>query len=77
MLVTAWRAASRPGHAGQRYFGRLTEIYTGKRPTYYRGPGKKYYPQTMTWQLSSTMGGPGRSNQAMPNRDHAHSPLAS
>ncbi len=60
VLVTAWRAASRPGHAGQRYFGRLTEIYTGKRPAYYRGPGKKYYPQTMTWQLSSTMGGPGQ-----------------
>ena len=59
VLVTAWRAAPRPGHAGQRYFGRLTDIYTGKRPTYYRGPGKKYYPQTVTWQLSGAMGGPG------------------
>ena len=24
VLVTAWRAASRPGHAGQRYFGRVS-----------------------------------------------------
>ncbi len=58
VLVTAWRAVPRPGHAGQRYFSRLTDIYTGKRPTYYRGPGKKYYPQTVTWQLSGAMGGP-------------------
>lgn len=58
VLVTAWRAVARPGHPGQRYFSRLTDIYTGKRPTYYRGPGKKYYPQTVTWPLSSTMGGP-------------------
>jgi hypothetical protein len=55
VLVTAWRAVARPGHAGQRYFSRLTGIYTGKRPTYYRGPGQKYYPQTVTWPLSGTM----------------------
>ncbi len=60
VLITAWRAVPRPRHAGQRYFSRLTEIYTGKRPTYYRGPGKKYYPQTVTWHLNGTLGGPRR-----------------
>ncbi|MGH3394047.1 MAG: hypothetical protein ACRDPO_05090 [Streptosporangiaceae bacterium] len=58
VLVTAWRAVPRPGHAGQRYFSRMTDIYTGRRPAYYRGPGKKYYPQTVTWQLTGTTGGP-------------------
>lgn len=58
VLITAWRAVPRPRHAGQRYFSRLTEIYTGKRPAYYRGPGKKYYPQTVTWHLTGTIGGP-------------------
>jgi len=58
VLVTAWRAESRPGHAGQRYFSRLTEIYTGKRPTYYRSGGRKYHPQTVTWPLSATIGSP-------------------
>jgi len=58
VLVTTWRAESRPGHAGQRYFSRLTEIYTGRRPTYYRSGGRKYHPQTVTWQLGATIGAP-------------------
>ncbi|HEX3493010.1 MAG TPA: hypothetical protein VHU92_26975, partial [Streptosporangiaceae bacterium] len=58
VLVTAWRAEPGPGHAGQHYFSRLTEIYTGKRPTYYRSGDKKYHPQTVTWQLGATIGGP-------------------
>ncbi len=32
VLVVLWRAQARPGHAGQRYFSRLTMIFTGKRP---------------------------------------------
>jgi len=32
ILTVLWRAEPWPGHAGQRYFSRLTWIYTGKRP---------------------------------------------
>jgi hypothetical protein len=32
VLTVLWRAESRPRHAGQRYFSRLTFIFTGKRP---------------------------------------------
>ena len=31
VLVALWRAEPRPGHAGERYFTRLTIIYTGNR----------------------------------------------
>ena len=30
VLVTVWRAQGRPGHAGQKYFSRMTVIHTGK-----------------------------------------------
>jgi hypothetical protein len=32
VLTVLWRAEARPGHAGQKYFSRLTFIFTGKRP---------------------------------------------
>jgi hypothetical protein len=32
VLLVAWRARPWPQHAGQRYFSRLTWIFTGKRP---------------------------------------------
>ena len=32
VLTVGWRAVARPGHAGQRYFSRLTFIFTGKKP---------------------------------------------
>ena len=32
VLTVLWRAEARPGHPGQRYFSRLTFIFTGKRP---------------------------------------------
>jgi hypothetical protein len=31
-LVVLWKPQARPGHAGQRYFSKLTWILTGKRP---------------------------------------------
>lgn len=52
VLVALWRAQPRPGHAGQRYFTRLTIIYTGNRT--YRAGGKLYQvPQTVTYPLSA------------------------
>jgi hypothetical protein len=51
-LVALWRAEPRPGHAGERYFTRLTIIYTGNR-TYSAG-GKRYQlPATETYPLSA------------------------
>jgi hypothetical protein len=32
VLTVLWRAEARPGHPGQKYFSRLTFIFTGKRP---------------------------------------------
>ncbi len=32
VLTVLWRPEARPGHAGQKYFSRLTFIFTGKRP---------------------------------------------
>ena len=55
VLVTLWRAVPRPRHARQAYLSRLTEIYTGPRPAYYRG-GRKYHPRTVTWQLVAASG---------------------
>jgi hypothetical protein len=55
-LITLWRAQARPGHPGQRYFTRLTAIFTGKRPTRYGAHGHKYYPQTFTWELGPQAG---------------------
>ncbi len=31
MLVVLWRPEARPGHAGQRYFSRMTVIFNGAR----------------------------------------------
>ena len=54
-LIVLWGAKALPGHAGVRYFGEMTIIYTGNR-TYTAG-GKKYtLPQTQTDPLS-TFGG--------------------
>jgi hypothetical protein len=50
-LITLWRAEPLPGHHGQRYFTRLTLIYTGNRS--YHADGKQYQlPQTVTYPLS-------------------------
>jgi hypothetical protein len=50
-LVALWRAELLPGHPGQRYFTRLTLIYTGNRS--YQADGKRYQlPQTATYPLS-------------------------
>ncbi|HEX9067102.1 MAG TPA: hypothetical protein VF843_18485 [Streptosporangiaceae bacterium] len=55
VLVDLWRAQARPGHTGQRYFSRLTVIYTGART--YRAGGKTYrLPQTVTYPLSPSGG---------------------
>jgi len=48
VLLTAWRALARPGHAGQMYFSRLTEIHTGSL----RRPGAATVPLTFTWHLA-------------------------
>jgi hypothetical protein len=34
ILTVLWRPAPWPGHAGHRYFTRLTWIFTGKRPAH-------------------------------------------
>jgi len=52
VLGTLWRAEPRPGHHGQRYFVRLTIIYTGVRS--YRTGGKPHHlPVTVTYPLSA------------------------
>jgi hypothetical protein len=47
VLTVLWRARPRPQHAGQRYFTRLTWIYTGKRPT-------RHAPATETFTLPAS-----------------------
>jgi hypothetical protein len=55
VLAALWRAEPRPGHSGQRYFTRLTIIYTGPRS--YRAGGKTYHlHQTVTYPLSASGG---------------------
>ena len=51
VLVALWRAEPRPGHLGQRYFTRLTIIYTGSR-TYRAGGTLHQLPATATDPLS-------------------------
>ena len=47
-----WRPAPLAGHAGERYFTRLTIIYTGSRA--YSAGGKQYHlPATATDPLSA------------------------
>jgi hypothetical protein len=36
VLIVLWRPMSWPGHAGHRYFTRMTWIFTGKRPAHAR-----------------------------------------
>jgi hypothetical protein len=40
ILVVLWRAAPQPHHAGQKYFSRLTWIFTGKRPSVVHSPAQ-------------------------------------
>jgi hypothetical protein len=52
VLAALWRARPLPGHPGERYFTRLTLIYTGSRS--YRAGGKTYHlHQTVTYPLSA------------------------
>jgi hypothetical protein len=51
MLAALWRAESLPGHAGRRYYTRLTVIYTGNRAYRARG-GIHHLPATVTYPLS-------------------------
>jgi hypothetical protein len=51
VLVDLWRAEPRPGHPGQRYFTRLTLVYTGNR-TYTAGGHQYHLPETATYPLS-------------------------
>ena len=54
-LVALWAAKPRPGHASERYFTRMTIIYTGDRA--YRAGGKLYHlPPTVTEPLSPSGG---------------------
>jgi hypothetical protein len=55
VLAALWRARPRPSHPGQRYFTRLTIIYSGLRS--YRAGGKTHHlPQTVTFPLSASGG---------------------
>lgn len=52
VLVVLWRTESRPGHSGQKYFSRLTEIRTGRLAL----PHSRNLSRTMTWDLPSSGG---------------------
>jgi len=52
VLVALWRAEPWPGHAGERYFTRLTIIYTGSR-AYDAGGNLYHLPETATYPLSA------------------------
>ena len=52
MLAALWRAKPLPGHAGQRYFTRLTIVYTGSR-AYHSGGKPHHLPVTVTYPLSA------------------------
>ncbi|HEY6294734.1 MAG TPA: hypothetical protein VIX15_03640 [Streptosporangiaceae bacterium] len=55
-LAVLWDVQPWPGHAGVRYFTRLTIIFTGNRS--YTAGGKRYQePQALTVQLSQIGGG--------------------
>src|SRR6185437_1877616 len=40
ILVVLWRAVPQPHHASQKYFSRLTWIFTGKRPSVVHTPAQ-------------------------------------
>ncbi len=50
-LVALWRVQSLPGHPGEKYFTRMTIIYTGSR-SYKAGGHEHELPQTATYPLS-------------------------
>ncbi len=55
VLAALWRTEPWPGHAGQRYFSRLTIILTGSNA--YKAGGKTYHvPATQTFPLSALGG---------------------
>ncbi len=52
VLVNLWRTEPLPGNPGERYFSRMTLVYTGSRS--YTAGGKTYHlSQTVTYQLSA------------------------
>lgn len=54
-LAALWRAKPLPGHPGERYFTRLTLIFTGSRS--YKGGSKTYVlPPTKTFPLAASGG---------------------
>jgi hypothetical protein len=54
-LAALWRAESLPGHAGVRYFTRMTLIFTGNR-AYKAGSKTNHLPATLTFPLSASGG---------------------
>ena len=46
VLTVLWRARPWPTHAGQRYFSRLTWIFTGKRPAHHPAAETSTLPAT-------------------------------
>jgi hypothetical protein len=53
-LVALWRPEPVPGHPGERYFSRMTRIYTNNIPPHYDCAGPHTptcYPQTATFDL--------------------------
>lgn len=57
VLVALWRAEPWPGHAGERYFTRMTIIYTGS--TTYSAGGKLYHLSATDTDPLSPYGGAG------------------
>jgi hypothetical protein len=55
VLVALWRARPWPGHAGQRYFTRVTIIYTGRRS--YRAGGTTHHLHVTVTEPLSAGGG--------------------
>jgi hypothetical protein len=55
VLVVLWRAKPWPGHPGERYFTRVTLIYSGRR-TYRAGGRVHRLPVTSTSPLSAAGG---------------------
>jgi hypothetical protein len=52
VLITLWRPQARPGHPGQTYFSRLTEIHTGQL---HKAKGSTL-PLTETFDLVGNLG---------------------
>ncbi len=68
VLAVLWDAQPWPGHAGVRYFTRLTMIFTGNRS--YTADGKTYQePQTLTYPMFQD-GGAGLLSGIRAAQDH-------